>query len=263
MSVFGFGVAKRPVDVCLSRPKWNENNEVRRNPCIIEVNKLKQILLLEDEENLNQGICFKLKKEGYQVFQAYTIAEAKLVFLKETIDLVICDITLPDGNGLEFGEFIRSRSNAILIYLTAMDQEIDIVNGYDTGADDYITKPFSVNILTSKVNAFMRRLNASVEGCYISGDIELSTKDMQVKKGGKRISLSKTELLLLLHLLKNSGQILPKENILESIWGNDGQFVDENTVPVNISRLKNKLHTESIENVRGLGYIWTEKVSRR
>ena len=224
---------------------------------------MKQILLLEDEENLNKGISFKLGKEGYQVFQSYTIADAKSIFDSEKIDLVICDITLPDGNGLEFGEYIRSKSNVILIYLTAMDQEIDIVNGYDTGADDYITKPFSVNVLTSKVNAFMRRLVDSDEDIYISGDIEVSIKDMQVKKAGTIIPLSKTELQLLIHLLENAGHILSKENILQYIWGNDGQFVDDNTVTVNISRLKNKLNTENIENVRGLGYIWTEKVSRK
>lgn len=224
---------------------------------------MKQILLLEDEENLNKGISFKLSKEGYQVFQAYTIADAKSIFNNEKIDLVICDITLPDGNGLEFGEYVRSKSNVILIYLTAMDQEIDIVNGYDTGADDYITKPFSVNILTSKVNAFMRRLVDSDEDIYISGDMEVSIKDMQVKKAGTLIPLSKTELQLLIHLLENAGHILSKENILQYIWGNDGQFVDDNTVTVNISRLKNKLNTENIENVRGLGYIWTEKVSRK
>lgn len=224
---------------------------------------MKQILLLEDEENLNKGISFKLGKEGYQVFQSYTIADAKSIFNSEKIDLVICDITLPDGNGLEFGEYIRSKSNVILIYLTAMDQEIDIVNGYDIGADDYITKPFSVNVLTSKVNAFMRRLVDSDEDIYISGDIEVSIKDMQVKKAGTIIPLSKTELQLLIHLLENAGHILSKENILQYIWGNDGQFVDDNTVTVNISRLKNKLNTENIENVRGLGYIWTEKVSRK
>ena len=128
---------------------------------------MKQILLLEDDENLNRGISLKLWKEGYQVFSAYTIGEAEAIFGSEQIDLVISDITLPDGNGLDFGNMVREKSNAILIYLTAMDREIDIVNGYDTGADDYITKPFSVNILTSKVNAFMRRLGNHERGIYV------------------------------------------------------------------------------------------------
>ncbi len=218
---------------------------------------------MEDDENLNRGISLKLSKEGYQVLSAYTIHEAKLIFESEPIDLVICDITLPDGSGLDFGKSVRERSNVILIYLTAMDQEIDIVNGYDTGADDYITKPFSVNILTSKVNAFMRRINEKEEGVLLSGDIEVSVKEMSVKKAGDLVHLSKTELQLLIYLLENAGCILSKENILDKVWGFDGQFVDDNTVTVNISRLKSKLGTENIANVRGLGYLWTGKVSRK
>ena len=224
---------------------------------------MKQILLLEDDENLNRGISLKLGKEGYQVFSAYTIGEAEVIFGSEQIDLVISDITLPDGNGLDFGKMVRQQSDALLIYLTAMDQEIDIVNGYDTGADDYITKPFSVNILTSKVNAFMRRLGNKGEGVYVSGELEVFVNQMQVKKTGELLNLSKTELQLLLFLLENAGHILSKESILEKVWGLDGQFVDDNTVTVNISRLKNKLGTDTIENVRGLGYIWTEKVNQK
>lgn len=225
---------------------------------------MQKILLLEDDKSLNKGISLKLSREGYQVLAAYTIREAEKIFEKEEIDLVISDITLPDGNGLDFGKIVREKSNVLLIYLTAMDQEIDIVNGYDTGADDYITKPFSVNILTSKVNAFMRRLHEKKDSeVLLSGDIEVSVKEMQVKKAGKLILLSKTELQLLIYLLENAGNILSKESILNKVWGLDGQFVDDNTVTVNISRLKNKLETEYIANVRGLGYLWTGKVSKK
>ena len=224
---------------------------------------MKKILLLEDDESLNRGISLKLSKEGYQVLSAYTMREAKFIFEKEMIDLVISDITLPDGNGLDFGRAVRERSDVHLIYLTAMDQEIDIVNGYDTGADDYITKPFSVNILVSKVNAFMRRINETGKEILLSEGIEVSVKEMQVKKSGVPVSLSKTELQLLIYLLENAGQILSRENILEHVWGLDGQFVDDNTVAVNISRLKNKLGTECIANVRGLGYLWTGKVDKK
>jgi len=224
---------------------------------------MKTILLLEDDENLNRGIRVKLLREGYQVFCAYTLTEAKEIFKREEIDLVISDITLPDGNGLDFGRAVRERSNAVLIYLTALDQEIDIVNGYDTGADDYITKPFSVNILTSKVNAFMRRLCGTEDDLIVSEDFEVSARDMQVKKGGVPVPLSKTELQLFLYLLENAGCILSKECILSRVWGIDGQFVDDNTVTVNISRLKHKLGTDYIVNVRGLGYLWTGKVSRK
>lgn len=224
---------------------------------------MKTILLLEDDESLNRGISLKLEKEGYHVLSAYTINEARELFEQEEVHLVISDITLPDGNGLDFGQLVRQRSDVYLVYLTALDQEIDIVNGYDTGADDYITKPFSVNILTSKVNALMRRLGEKETGSLLSEDIEVSVKEMQVKKSGTVISLSKTELQLLVYLLENAGQIISKERILDKIWGLDGQFVDENTVTVNISRLKNKLSTESISNVRGIGYLWTGKVIRK
>ncbi|MGN0337484.1 MAG: response regulator transcription factor [Lachnospiraceae bacterium] len=224
---------------------------------------MKKILLLEDDESLNRGISLKLSKEGYQLLSAYTMREANELFEKETIDLVISDITLPDGNGLDFGKAVREKSDVHLIYLTAMDQEIDIVNGYDTGADDYITKPFSVNILVSKVNAFMRRLNEKSEEILLSEGIVVSIKELQVKKSGVPVLLSKTELQLLIYLLENAGQILSRENILEHVWGLDGQFVDDNTVAVNISRLKNKLGTECIANVRGLGYLWTGKVDKK
>jgi two-component system, OmpR family, response regulator VicR len=225
---------------------------------------MKKILLLEDDKNLNRGITLKLTKEGYQVFSAYTMQEAESIFEQESIDLVISDILLPDGSGLKFGKKVRSKSNSILIYLTSMDQEIDVINGYDTGADDYITKPFSVNILISKVNAFMRRINKEEEeGLLISGDIEVCLKNMQVKKAGSLVPLSKTELQLFIYLLENAGRILSKENILDRKWGIDGQFVDDNIVAVNISRLKNKLGTDCITNVRGLGYIWIGKVNRK
>ncbi|MGN0343702.1 MAG: response regulator transcription factor [Lachnospiraceae bacterium] len=184
---------------------------------------MKKILLLEDDESLNRGISLKLSKEGYQVLSAYTMREANTFFEKEAIDLVISDITLPDGNGLDFGRAVRERSDVHLIYLTAMDQEIDIVNGYDTGADDYITKPFSVNILVSKVNAFMRRINETGKEILLSEGIEVSVKEMQVKKSGVPVSLSKTELQLLIYLLENAGRILSKENILERVWDTYGQ----------------------------------------
>ncbi len=221
------------------------------------------ILLLEDDENLNRGISLKLSKEGYQVLSAYSRSDAENLWKAENIQMVICDITLPDGNGLEFGKMVHSQSDIYLIYLTALDQEIDIVNGYDTGADDYITKPFSVNILMSKVNALMRRLGKKELSLILSGEIEVHIKDMLVKKAGNMILLSKTEIQLLVYLLENAGKIISKESILEKIWGIDGLFIDDNTVTVNISRLKNKLGADYISNVRGLGYVWTGKVTKK
>ncbi|MBP3609782.1 MAG: response regulator transcription factor [Lachnospiraceae bacterium] len=221
------------------------------------------ILLLEDDENLNRGISLKLAKEGYQVLSAASIQEAKELFSSHEISMVLSDITLPDGNGLSFGQWVREKSDVYLVYLTALDQEIDIVNGYDTGADDYITKPFSVNVLMSKVNALMRRLEPKEKKVWSSDGLEVFLKEFQVKKGEQVLNLSKTEWQLLLCLLENPGQIMSREQMLDKVWGLDGQFVDENTVTVNISRLKNKLGTDCITNVRGLGYIWTGEVVRR
>lgn len=176
--------------------------------------------------------------------------------------MVISDITLPDGNGLDFGRFVRENSRCYLLYLTVLDTEIDMINGYETGADDYVTKPFSLSVLISKVNALMRRLEGEEKGILHSEEFEFSIKEMQVKKRGEVLNLSRTELQLFLYLLNNAGQIVTKEQILEKIWGNDGQFVEENTVNVNISRLKGKLGTNCISNIRGLGYIWTGTVNR-
>lgn len=224
---------------------------------------MKRILLIEDDENLSRGITLKLTAEGYSVLPAKNLEDAKEIWDTNAIDMVISDISLPDGSGLEFGKRIRGESDVFLLYLTALDQETDIVNGYDTGADDYITKPFSMKALVAKINALMRRFPEKDASRLYSGDLEFSVKDMQVKKSGRSIALSRTELLLLLYLLENAGQIVSKESILERVWGMDGLFVDDNTVTVNISRLKTRLGTDAIANVRGLGYIWTRDVVRK
>ncbi len=221
---------------------------------------MRSILLLEDDANLNRGISLKLEREGYRVFPAFDMEEAREIFSGEEISMVISDITLPDGSGLDFGRWVRERSEAYLLYLTAMDQEIDIINGYDSGADDYITKPFSVAVLTSKVNALMRRIDHGESGLLKTGPFVVSMRDMSVKKDGIPVVLSRTELQLFFCLIEHAGRIVTKDCILERIWGVDGQFVDDNTVTVNISRLKNKLGTDCISNVRGLGYIWTAEV---
>ena len=140
---------------------------------------------------------------------------------------------------------------------------MDIINGYDGGADDYITKPFSLLILISKVNAFMRRYQEQEEGVLRSGNITVYLRDMKVTKGEEIVSLTKKELQILLLLLEHAGHIVSKEQILEHVWDKDGQFVDDNTVSVNISRLKNKLEINAISNVRGIGYVWTEPVKRK
>ncbi len=226
-----------------------------------------KILLLEDDASLNRGISLKLKKEGYEVISAAGVTQAEEMFRDNEVELIISDITMEDGDGLEFCRNIRKTSDVHLIFLTALDQEVDIVNGYDAGADDYITKPFSLMVLISKVNALMRRIGRQQEEngqVMTSRDIRIQCREMKVYKGEEAIVLSKKELQLLLYFFEYPKQIISKEQILEAVWGIDGQFVDDNTVPVTLSRLKRKLASddgcEYIKNVRGLGYLWTAEV---
>lgn len=229
-----------------------------------------KILLLEDDTSLNRGITLKLQKEGYEVFSAAGVTEAELLFSREDPALVISDITMDDGNGLEFCRKLRERKPEIfIIFLTALDNEVDIVNGYDAGADDYITKPFSLMVLIAKVNSCMRRIGEGSFGeeVLVSGDIRVRCREMKVYQGTQEIPLSKMELRLLLFFLEHPKQILSREQILDGVWDIDGQFVDDNTVPVTISRLKRRLSEEGqqeyIKNVRGIGYLWMTEVLRK
>ena len=227
-----------------------------------------KILLLEDDESLNRGISLKLEKEGYEVLSAVGVKQAERLLSEHEVALVISDITVEDGDGLSFCKNVRKKSQVHFIFLTALDQEVDIVNGYDAGADDYITKPFSLMVLMSKVNALMRRIgekDGDGAGQLLrSGDLEVNCREMKAYKGEEEIFLSKREFQLLLYFLENPRQITSKEQILSGVWDVDGQFVDDNTVPVTISRLKKKVAgsgpAEYIKNVRGMGYIWTEDV---
>ena len=227
------------------------------------------ILLLEDDESLSRGISLKLQKEGYHVLCASGAGESHKLFADNEIDLIISDITLEDGNGLDFCREIRRVSDVFILFLTALDQEVDIVNGYDTGADDYITKPFSLMVLISKVQAFMRRKERSdtERTVLTAGGVTLDCKEMKVYVEGQEASLSRKEMQLLAHFLEHPKQIISKEQLLEAVWDVDGQFVDDNTVPVNISRLKKKLAgnggDDYIKNIRGIGYLWTTDVLKK
>lgn len=223
---------------------------------------MKKILLLEDDKNLNYGIALKLRKEGYEVLSAFCLKQARELFSEHPVDLIISDITLGDENGMDFCREIREQSSVYIIFLTAMDSEIDMVNAYDIGADDYMVKPFSLLVLVSKVHALMRRIDGSDRSGILSGDIHVSYTEMKAYKSREALSLSKTELRLLLYMMENAKQIVSKEQILEYVWDVEGQFVDENTVPVNISRLKRKVGNEYIQNVRGMGYIWVKESIR-
>ena len=219
------------------------------------------ILVVEDDENLNRGITFSLKKSGYEVFSAESVKKAKRIASDNNVDVTICDVNLPDGNGLEFVRWMRCNYNTYIICLTALDQEMDQVMGYEAGADDYITKPFSLSVLLLKIEAHFRRRQEKTEaGKMISGDIVFIAGEMKVLIKSREISLTKTELKMLTFFLQNPKQILSKTQILENVFDLEGDFVDENTIAVNIRRLREKIEDNPaapvyIKNIRGLGTI--------
>lgn len=235
-----------------------------------------KILLLEDDKSLNRGISFKLKKEGFEVETAFCIEEAKNIFENNKIDLIITDIGLPDGSGFDFCEEIRKTSNVYVIMLTALDEEFNAVMGYEIGADDYVTKPFSLAILVSKVKAFMKRAGndekeKTSENILISEDIEFDYGDYTLilnREDTEKIQLTKTEGKLLKLLMENAMNIIQKEQILDILWDMDGNFVDDNTVAVYMRRLRKKVEKDPsepifIKNIRGIGYKWNAGCVRK
>ncbi|MEG0295314.1 MAG: response regulator transcription factor [Clostridium sp.] len=227
------------------------------------------ILLVEDDSSLNRGITFALGKEGLDVKSVDTLSRAREILSDEQVELIILDVNLPDGNGFDFCMEIRGKSNIPIIFLTAQSTELEITNGLDMGADDYITKPFSVRELISRVNALLRRISSKGStGNIVSKDITLNESAMKIEKGGVELFLSKKELMLVQYFMNNPQQILSKNQILAALWDNELDFVDENVVPVNIKRLREKLEDnpkkpEYVQNIRGLGYIWAQGCVRR
>lgn len=173
------------------------------------------ILLVEDDESLSRGISFKLKREGHDVYQAVTIKQARELLYNNNIELILLDAGLPDGSGFDFCTEIRAKSNAFIIFLTAYDQETDIVTGYDTGADDYITKPFSLMVLLSKINVVQRRISENADHTGYTtlkcGDIELQPAEMRLTRGGQRIDITKNEFKLLKLLMEHSQMVMTRE----------------------------------------------------
>ncbi len=222
------------------------------------------ILLLEDEAALSRGIQFKLEKEGYRVIACDSIREARLQFQANPVRLILCDIMLSDGSGLDFCKYIREelQSDVQFVFLTAMDTELDIVIGYETGADDYITKPFSLAVLMSKVNSVFKRIEKSP--AVRSGSLTYYPNEMQLFLNNRPVELTRNEYRLLQLFLNHPKQILSKTQILEQMFDSDGNFVDSNTVAVNIRRLREKLNDSDnkrmIKNIRGMGYVWDLEV---
>lgn len=227
-----------------------------------------EILLLEDDDSLNHSVSLKLKKDGYTVHSAFTMKEAFALFRQFSPSLIICDITLPDGSGLDFCSRIRQESDVLFLFLTALDREEDMMAGYRQGADDYITKPFSLAVLTSKVNALLKRFPTELPKTIVSGNITLYPEEKRAVKDGVNLTLTAREYSLLAFFMENPMRVLSRGQLLESIWDIEGSFVDENTLSVNIRRLREKIEDDPssptfLKNIRGLGYIWERKCENR
>lgn len=215
-----------------------------------------KILIVEDDITLNNGIALSLS--GDDAIQSYSIAEAQNK-LDESIDLIILDINLPDGNGVDFCRKIRKTSQVPIIFLTANDMEIDIVTGLESGADDYITKPFSLAVLRARINTVLRRKQpacSKYEDDLFSFDFE----NMLFSANGRPVELSKTEQKLLKIFVFNRGITLSRDNLIDKVWGTGAEFVEENALSVTVKRLRQKLSGIPLKTVYGIGYVWEKQI---
>lgn len=211
-----------------------------------------KILIVEDDRALNQGIALSLS--GDEILQAFCIREADMLF-NDSVDLVILDINLPDGSGLDWCREIRKKSAVPIIFLTANDMEIDIVTGLESGADDYITKPFSLAVLRARVNAVTRR-RQDKGNVFCLGRYLFDFDEMHFSVDNVPVSLSKTEQRLLRLFVENMGRTLSRDMLLSRVWSDGAEFVEENALSVTVKRLRQKLPGIPIKTVYGIGYVW-------
>lgn len=224
---------------------------------------MKTILLIEDDDNLNRGIAFMFEKNGYHAVSANSITEGRRLLKQYGADLIILDLGLPDGNGIDLCREIRAYSQIPIIMLTVCDLETDEIQGLMSGADDYITKPFSISVLRARVDTVFRRIEANNNYYIQSGIFRLDVNLCKFYRGDEEIPISPTEFRLLNYFMSNAGQILSKEQIL-ALWDMQGSFVDENTLSVNISRLRAKVENDpknpkTIKTIHGMGYVWVKE----
>ncbi|MBR1741286.1 MAG: response regulator transcription factor [Lachnospiraceae bacterium] len=227
-----------------------------------------RILLLEDDVSLIDGLKYSLKKNGFEVEFVRSIQEALACITEiDKYDMLILDVTLPDGSGFEVCETVRGYGNKIpIIFLTASDEEVSIIRGLDCGGDDYITKPFKLGELCSRIRALLRRAGLSNQEPGITiecGDIKIDLLGSRVLLKGKLLELTAAEYRLICLLVKNANRIITRELILDELWDSTGDYVDNNTLSVYVRRLREKIeadpsHPEHLLTVRGFGYQWKE-----
>ncbi|WP_297638290.1 response regulator transcription factor, partial [uncultured Clostridium sp.] len=208
----------------------------------------------EDDKRINEGIKFNLELDGFICFSGNSLKEGRIVLKDEKIDLIILDINLPDGNGFDFCKEIRETSTIPIIFLTANDMEMDQIRGFKVGGDDYVTKPFSIGILTQRVIALLRRRKKE---SLRSGDCLLDLEKMSFYKEDVEISLSPIEFKIVKKLLLEEDKIVKREDLLSYLWDEDIEFIEEHALTVNINRIRGKLKSNAIKTIYGKGYMWS------
>lgn len=229
-----------------------------------------KVLFVEDDLPLALGIEYTLKQEGFDIIHAKNLSEARVQYKNNEFNIILLDVMLPDGTGYDFCKEVREKSEIPIIFMTACDEEGNVVMGLDMGGDDYITKPIRVKELVSRINAVLRRRGVTPKkeennNKIISGDITIELLKYKVYKNDTAIDLTAIEYKLLLLLIKNNGNVLERNLLLERLWDTDGNFVDGNALTVYIKRLREKVEDDIktpvyIETVRGIGYRWAKEV---
>lgn len=224
---------------------------------------MSRLLLLEDDQSLIYGLSFSFKKQGFNADIARTISEALDLWAENEYELLILDVSLPDGSGFEFCRKVRENSDVPIIFLTASDEETSVIMGLDIGGDDYITKPFKLSILISRINALLRRTEKYK---YNSQEVESNGIKIHLLEGiayknENALDLTSGEYKLLCFLMENPNIVISKDQILEKLWDVNGNYIDNNSVTVYIRRLRVKIEDnpsqpKMIQTIRGLGYKW-------
>lgn len=218
-----------------------------------------KILLVEDDDTILFGTKTALNRKGYECVACSSIEQGKDLFSAE-FQLILLDLNLPDGSGYEFCRWVKAQSDVPIIFLTVRDDVKDITKGLDMGADDYITKPFHIAVLESRVAAVLRRAPSENEKLLTCGNIVLDRERMLVRLDKQAVDLTALEYRMLHILMENKGRTLPRNLILERLWDADGNFVNDNTLTVTVKRLRKKLmDTEHIVTIRGIGYRMEDK----
>ncbi len=223
---------------------------------------MSRILIIEDDMDLREGLAYFLEKDGYEVLTAGTKRAGMEIIRKALCDLILLDCNLPDGSGFDLCTEAKEYGDVPILMLTARDTEMDEVKALEMGVADYMSKPFSIAVLKARIRKILQ--GRKPENRLVSGGITLEKDACKVYKNGEEIRCSKVEYQLLMYFMENRGRVLSKEQILAHVWDSQGKFVDENTLSVNIRRLRGKIeddpkHPALIRTVHGIGYVWRKE----